>query len=219
MFALWNTLSDGVINFIFIYKMRIEWIIGILSIIGVTSVVGNLLTPVLIKKFEKRTCILFMRSVWIAVTACYLIALRLESIPLLLLLIFIRSAISAACNGITNNMTADVLDYHQWKTGERADNMQDIFGWFTTPVATALGLVSPFLLAKFGYTSDWDVLFDTQIFNNIMNIYVVLTVVGLVISTIPYIFYNYTRNQHDKYVEEIKQRENEKAMSLEEVQA
>ena len=93
MFALWNTLSDGVINFIFIYKMRIEWIIGFISIIGVTSVVGNLLTPVLIKKFEKRTCILFMRSVWIAVTACYLIALRLESIPLLLLLIFIRSAI------------------------------------------------------------------------------------------------------------------------------
>lgn len=219
MFALWNTLSDGVINFIFIYKMRIEWIIGFISIIGVTSVVGNLLTPVLIKKFEKRTCILFMRSVWIAVTACYLIALRLESIPLLLLLIFIRSAISAACNGITNNMTADVLDYHQWKTGERADNMQGIFGWFTTPVGTALGLVSPFLLAKFGYTSDWDVLFDTQIFNNIMNIYVVLTVVGLVISTIPYIFYNYTRSQHDKCVEEIEQRENEKAMSLEEVQA
>ena len=219
MFALWNTLSDGVINFIFIYKMRIEWIIGFISIIGVTSVVGNLLTPVLIKKFEKRTCILFMRSVWIAVTACYLIALKIESIPLLLLLIFIRSAISAACNGITNNMTADVLDYHQWKTGERADNMQGIFGWFTTPVNTALGLVSPFLLAKFGYTSDWDVLFDTQIFNNIMNIYVVLTVVGLVISTIPYIFYNYTRNQHDKYVEEIEQRENEKAMSLEEVQA
>ena len=219
MFALWNTLSDGVINFIFIYKMRIEWIIGFISIIGVTSVVGNLLTPVLIKKFEKRTCILFMRSVWIAVTACYLIALKIESIPLLLLLIFIRSAISAACNGITNNMTADVLDYHQWKTGERADNMQGIFGWFTTPVSTALGLVSPFLLAKFGYTSDWDVLFDTQIFNNIMNIYVVLTVVGLVISTIPYLFYNYTRSQHDKCVEEIEQREKEHAITLEEVQA
>ena len=219
MFALWNTLSDGVINFIFIYKMRIEWIIGFISIIGVTSVVGNLLTPVLIKKFEKRTCILFMRSVWIAVTACYLIALKIESIPLLLLLIFIRSAISAACNGITNNMTADVLDYHQWKTGERADNMQGIFGWFTTPVNTALGLVSPFLLAKFGYTSDWDVLFDTQIFNNIMNIYVVLTVVGLVISTIPYLFYNYTRSQHDKCVEEIEQREKEHAITLEEVQA
>lgn len=206
-FALWNGLADGVITYIFVYKMRMEWISGIISIIGVTSAVGNLLTPYLINKFEKRTCILTMRSIWIVVTACYFIALKVESVPMLLLLIFIRSAVSAACNGISNNMTADVLDYHQWKTNERADNMQTIFTWFTTPIATILGLVSPWILGKFGYTSDWDVLFDTTIFNNIMNVYVSLTLVGLVISTIPFIFYNFTKAQHDKCVEEIKQRE------------
>lgn len=206
-FGLWNALSDGVINYICVYKMRIEWIMGIFSFIGISSVVGNLLTPVLIKKFEKRTCILFFRSVWIVVTACYIIAIKLESVPLLLLLMFIRSAFSAAANGITGNMTADVLDYHQWKTGERADNMQDIFQWFMTPIATMLGLVSPFVLAKFGYTSDWDVLFDPGIFNNIMTVYIVLTVIGLIISTLPYLFYNYTRAQHDQYVAEIEERE------------
>ena len=57
--------------------MRIEWIIGFLGIFGVTSVIGNLITPILIKRFEKRTCIIFMRSIWAAVTACYLIALKL----------------------------------------------------------------------------------------------------------------------------------------------
>lgn len=212
-FGLWNALSDGVINFICIYKMRIEWIIGILSFIGISSVVGNLLTPVLVKRFEKRTCILFFRSIWLVVTAGYLLALKLESVPLLLLFMFIRSAFSAAANGITGNMTADVLDYHQWKTGERADNMQDIFQWFMTPIATLLGLVSPFLLARYGYTSDWDVLFDNAIFGNIMNIYVILTMVGLVISTLPYVFYNYTRAQHDQYVAEIEERE--KAAELE----
>lgn len=206
-FALWNGLADGVITYIFVYKMRMEWISGIISIIGVTSAVGNLLTPYLINRFEKRSCILTMRSVWIIVTACYFIALKVESVPMLLILIFIRAAISAACNGISNNMTADVLDYHQWKTNERADNLQTIFTWFTTPVATILGLVSPWILGKFGYTSDWDVLFDTTIFNNIMNVYVSLTLVGLVISTIPFIFYNFTKSQHDKCVEEIKERE------------
>ena len=30
---------------------------------------------------------------------------------------------------------------------------------------------------------------------------------GFVISTIPYIFYNYTREQHDQYVAEIEERE------------
>lgn len=206
-FALWNGLADGVITYIFVYKMRMEWISGIISIIGVTSAVGNLLTPYLINRFEKRTCILTMRSVWIIVTACYFIALKVESVPMLLILIFIRAAISASCNGITTNMGADVLDYHQWKTNERADNMQTIFTWFTTPIATVLGLVSPWILGKFGYTSDWDVLFDTTIFNNIMNVYVSLTLVGLVISTIPFIFYNFTKAQHDKCVDEIKQRE------------
>lgn len=206
-FALWNAPADGVINYIFIYQLRMEWIVGIISIINVTSAVGNILTPWLIKRFEKRTCILIMRSVWIVMIALYPVALKLQSVIMLMVIIFIRSAISAACNGITANMGADVLDYHQWKTGERADNMQSIFAWFTTPVATVLGLVSPWLLGKFGYTSDWDVLFDASIFSNIMYVYVFLTIGGLVISTIPYLFYNFTKAQHDKCVEEIRLRE------------
>lgn len=206
-FALWNGLADGVINYIFIYQLRMEWIVGIISIINITSAVGNILTPWLIKRFEKRTCILIMRSVWVVMIALYPVALKLQSVIMLMVIIFIRSAISAACNGITANMGADVLDYHQWKTGERADNMQSIFAWFTTPVATVLGLVSPWLLGKFGYTSDWDVLFDTSIFSNVMYVYVFLTIGGLVISTIPYLFYNFTKEQHDKCVEEIRLRE------------
>ena len=206
-FALWNVLADGVINYIFIYQLRMEWIVGVISIINVTSAVGNILTPWLIKRFEKRTCILIMRSVWVVMIALYPVALKLQSVIMLMVIIFIRSAISAACNGITANMGADVLDYHQWKTGERADNMQSIFAWFTTPVATVLGLVSPWLLGKFGYTSDWDVLFDASIFSNIMYVYVFLTIGGLVISTIPYLFYNFTKAQHDKCVEEIRLRE------------
>lgn len=206
-FALWNALADGVINYIFIYQLRMEWIVGVISIINVTSAVGNIFTPWLIKRFEKRTCILIMRSVWVVMIALYPVALKLQSVIMLMVIIFIRSAISAACNGITANMGADVLDYHQWKTGERADNMQSIFAWFTTPVATVLGLVSPWLLGKFGYTSDWDVLFDASIFSNIMYVYVFLTIGGLVISTIPYLFYNFTKAQHDKCVEEIRLRE------------
>lgn len=206
-FALWNALADGVINYVFIYQLRMEWIVGIISVINITSVVGNVLTPWLIKRFEKRTCILIMRSVWIAMIALYPVALKLRSVVMLMVIIFIRSAISAACNGITSNMGADVLDYHQWKTGERADNMQSIFAWFTTPVATVLGLVSPWLLGKFGYTSDWDVLFDATIFYNVMYVYVFLTIGGLIISTIPYLFYNFTKAQHEKCVEEIRLRE------------
>lgn len=129
------------------------------------------------------------------------------AVPVLLFFIFLRSGISAGCGGLTDGLNADILDYHQWKTGERADNMIGIFNWFTTPIATMLGLVAPALLKTVGFTSDWDVLFDHQVFMNAMHIYVYLGVVGLILATVPFIFYDLTRETHDKCVIEIAERE------------
>ena len=208
VFGLWNAIADGVINYSLVYSLRIEWITGIVSIVGITSVVGNLAMPALIKRFEKRTIIIAMRAVWTLVTAGYLLGLRNgNSVPILMFFIFLRSAISAGCNGLTDGLNADILDYHQWKTGQRADNMISIFTWFTTPVTTALGLVSPWLFKMMGFTSDWDVLFDNVVFNNVMHTYVYLGVVGLILSTIPFIWYDLTREKHDKCVKEIEERE------------
>ena len=216
-FETWMGLGDTVINLILIYQMRATWLTGVISLFGITSVLGNLLTPMLVKKFEKRTCILFMRAVWLAITASYFIALKFQSIPIFIILLFIRAAISAACGNITSNMSSDVLVYHQWKTGERADNMRNIFNWFTTPIGTALGLVSPWLLAKLGYTSDWDVLFDPNLFYPIMKVYIALSVISIAISSIPYFFYNLKKADHDRYVAEILARTKEKETAPESV--
>ncbi len=205
-FETWMGLGDNIINLILIYQMRATWLTGVISLFGITSVLGNLITPVLVKRFEKRTCILFMRAAWLAITASYFVALKYQSIPIFIILMVVRAALSAACGNITNNMSSDVLVYHQWKTGERADNMRNIFGWFTTPIGTALGLVSPWLLAKLGYTSDWDVLFDPNLFYPIMKVYIALSVISIAISTIPYFFYNMKKADHDRYVAEIAER-------------
>lgn len=206
IFTGWNYLADNVINWFIIYNMRLEWITGFVGIVAVTSVVGNLLTPLMVKKFEKRTVIIVLRSIWLVVTACYLIALKMNSIFMLMLFIFIKSAVSAAANGLNSGFNADVLDYHQWKTGERADNMMGVFSWFTTPIITVLGLLMPFVLKQFGFTSDWGVLFDSDIFTKVVMTYVVFTIIGLIMSTIPFIFYDLTKNKHAQYVKEIKER-------------
>lgn len=208
VFGLWNAIADGVINYSLVYSMRIEWITGLVSIFGITSVIGNLSMPALVKRFEKRSIILCMRAIWILVTAGYLIGLKNNnSVPILAFFMFLRSAISAGCGGLTDGLNADILDYHQWKTGERADNMIGIFGWFTTPISTLLGLVAPALLRSFGFTSDWDVLFDSAVFSNVMHTYVILGCVGLTLCTIPFIWYDLTREMHDKCVKEIAERE------------
>ena len=85
--------------------------------------------------------------------------------------------------------------------------MIGIFTWFTTPISTMLGLVAPALLKIFGFTSDWDVLFDSAVFSKVMYTYVILGCVGLVLCTIPFIWYDLTREMHDKCVREIEERE------------
>lgn len=208
MFGLWNAIADGVINYALVYSLRVEWLTGVVSIAGITSVIGNLAMPFLVKRLEKRTIVIVLRLTWALITAGYLIGLHNgNSIPILMLFIFLRSAISAGCSGITDGLNADILDYHQWKTGQRADNMISIFSWFTTPIATLLGLVAPALLKYFGLTSDWDVLFDSAVFSNVMHVYVYLCIAGLIISTVPFIWYDMTREKHDFYVREIAARE------------
>ena len=209
VFGLWNAIADGVINYTLIYSIRSEGVVGIASIAGITSSLGNIAIPFLIKKYEKRTVILFMRALWIAVTAGYLLGVYFQqySVPILLFFIFLRSGISAGCGTLTDGLNADALDYHQWKTGERADNMVGIFTWFTTPISTALGLVAPALLKSVGLTSDWDVLFDNVIFGQAMRIYIILGVIGLTLCTIPYIWYDLTKEKHAKCVAEIAARE------------
>lgn len=223
IFETWNAYADGVMNYFLIYNLRLEWISGIIGIVGITSVIGNLATPTLIKKFEKRTILVIVRVTWIIVTACYLVAIKLDSIALLVLFVFIRSALTACSNGISRSLNADILDYHQWKTGERADNMVTIFSWFTTPIVTVLGLIIPMFFKKVGFTSDWDVMYDSGIFQDVTTIYVIVAIIALTGSTIPYIFYNLTRAQHAQCVKEIRERveaerealEREKAIALE----
>ena len=101
--------------------------------------------------------------------------------------------------------------------------MVTIFSWFTTPIVTVFGLIIPMFFKRVGFTSDWDVMFDSGIFQDVTTIYVIVALIALTGSTIPYIFYNLTREQHAKCVKEIRERveaerealEKEKALALE----
>ena len=57
-----------------------------------------------------------------------------------------------------------------------------------------------------GFTSDWDVLFDSAIFTDVIRIYVFVTMGALVLATLPFFFYDLTRAKHDQCVEELKRR-------------
>ena len=108
--------------------------------------------------------------------------------------------------GVNIGLTADILDYHQWKYGERADAMQGVFSWFLSPVNMAMGYLLPFALRMVGFTSDWDVLYDTEILTKVFSIHTWGSVISLVLVTLPFIFYDLTKEKHDQCIKEMQER-------------
>ena len=80
----------------------------------------------------------------------------------------------------------------------------------------AVGYVVPFLLEGVGFTSDWDVFFDSEIFSNVFSIHTWFAIIGYAIATVPFIFYNFTKEKHDMCVAELKERLNDSDSSSQE---
>ena len=167
---------------------------------------GNILCPILTKRFEKRTILLVSRGVTILMTLGIVLAVKLGNIFVFLIALTLRNTIQPVVDGVGSGFGADVQTYHQWKYNERADSMSGIFTWFLNPVSMAISYIVPYMLKLVGFTSDWDVLYDSAILTKVFSIYTWATIISLVLVTIPYLFYDLTREKYDKCVEDLKAR-------------
>ncbi len=203
----WSALVGGLLQFWFIYSLRMEAFYGVAAnvvVVGMTF--GNILCPILTKKFQKRNILIAFRGISLITIFLMLFAVRIENIYVFIGAMFLRNTFQPVVDGINVGLGADIQDYHQWKYGERADSMAGVFGWFLNPINVVLGFIIPWLLARVGFTSDWDVLFDQAILNSVFNIYTWATIISTIIMVIPFFFYDLTREKHDMCVEELQAR-------------
>ncbi len=203
----WQWMINNLLQWWFIYSLREQRLFGIASslvVIGMTP--GNLLCVWLTKKFQKRDLLIIARAASIVSIFGMLIAIRSESIIIFLVSLFLRNFLQTIDSGVSTGLGADVQIYHQWKFGERCDSISGIFSWFTNPLNLALGYLSPWILELMGFTSDWDVLYDTEICADVFSVHVWFTIISLFLATVPFIFYNLTKERHDMCVKELQER-------------
>ncbi len=203
----WQWLTGSLLTWWFIYSLRMEWFSGIAAnivVVGMTA--GNILCPILTKRYQKRDILIVFKGISLLTVLGALLAVKTESIILFMLAIFLRNTIQPIETGITTGLGGDIQNYHHWKYGERSDSLSGVFSWFLNPVNMGIGYIVPWLLELTGYTSDWDVLYDSQILNNVFNIYTWCTIIGIVLFTIPYFFYDLTKEKHDMCVRELQER-------------
>lgn len=211
LFGVWTVLFSQILQWWFVYSIRLESWFGIASnVIVLSMTAGNLLTPFLIKKFEKGTILVWARIFSLLCVGLMYWAINMSSITVgLIVFMFaalLKNLFSPIETGLLAGVTSDALDYHQWKYGERADNMMSIFGMLLAPVTMLLNLILPQLLANIGFSSDWDLLYNPQVITGVFNVYVILTSIGILCSTVPFFFYKLTKEQHAQCIKEMQER-------------
>lgn len=201
----------------FIYSLRMEWFYGVAAnivVLGMT--VGNLVCPLLTKRFEKRDVLIASRFLTIIMTLGIVLAIKTGNIWVFLISLTLRNTIQPVVDGVSSGFGADVQIYHQWKYGERADSMSGLFTWFLNPVTMAISYIVPYLLKLVGFTSDWDVLYDSEVLTRVFSIYTWATIASLVLVTVPFFFYDLTKEKYEKCVEELKERVEKESSSEQE---
>ena len=77
-------------------------------------------------------------------------------------------------------------------------------------------MLVPYLYGLVGFTSDWNILYDSAIRTEVFLITVVVSAVAGLLATIPYHFYDFTEKRHEQIMDELRDRALEIEQGIEE---
>ena len=78
---------------------------------------------------------------------------------------------------------------------------------FLAGIVSFVGLIIPVLLLKYGFNSNWDVLFIDSSRTKIIVVPIIFDIVGYLLMTIPYLFWDYDDDKQNKVMEVLRRRE------------
>lgn len=111
-----------------------------------------------------------------------------------------------------HDMRVRITDYQMYLSGERLENISGvysyngIFNWFIGPITTLVGLIIPLFLFRYGFNSNWDILFLDEARRNIIAVPIIIDCIGYFLMTIPYFFWDFDDKKHKKVMAVLKRR-------------
>jgi len=105
-----------------------------------------------------------------------------------------------------HDMDVRIGDYQMYISGERLESFAGVFGWFTGPIVSFIGLLIPLFLLRYGFNSNWEILFVDATRRNIIAIPLIVDIIGFVLMTIPYFFWDYDSKKQNQVMEVLKRR-------------
>lgn len=216
--GLLDSLGNGMLAFttvLYLYTFRLSGLTYslIVALVSFAGTPPDFFTPYFIKKYSYKQVMIFYqlsRAVCYTVIVCCYLFLGDNLVlcgTLSVIMLFITEMFQTVPKSISHDMDVRVNDYQMYLSGERLENFSGVFGWFTGPITSFVGLIIPVLLLRFGFNSNWDVLFIDSTRIKIIVIPIIFDIVGYLLMTIPYIFWDYDDDKQNKVIEVLRRRE------------
>lgn len=216
--GLLDSLGNGMLAFttiLYLYTFRLTGLTYslIVALVSFAGTPPDLFTPYFIKRFSYKQVMIFYqlsRAVCYSVIVCCYLFCGENLIlcgTLSVIMLFITEMFQTVPKSINHDMDIRVNDYQMYLSGERLESFAGVFGWFTGPITSFVGLIIPLLLLKFGFNTNWDVLFIDSSRTKIIVVPIIIDIIGYLLMTIPFIFWDYTDDKQNKVMEVLRKRE------------
>ena len=215
--GLIDSLGNGMLPFVtilYFYTFRLSGLPYslIVMLISFAGTPPDLLSPYFLKRFSYKQIMIFYQltraigngliaaAMWFCgdnLTLCGTICV---------VVLFFMEMTKTVPTTAGHDMNVRIGDYQMYLSGERLESFAGVFGWFTGPITSFVGLIIPLMLLKYGFNSNWDVLFVDDSRRSIIVIPLIVDVIGFFLMTIPYLFWDYDSKKQNMVMEVLKRR-------------
>lgn len=174
------------------------------TVYGTASTIAMVITPMLLRKLGNRGILLFHN---VANIVCLSLMFLVYKNPFLFFCCMYLNAIFNQLQLVYDPvLNAEIKDYQQFLTGKRVDFLLASAATITVPITLCTGLVIPYVYEAMGITTNYDILYDPQVRNNMFNILCMLSIIGSVLNLVPFFFYRLSREKHTIIVQVLRRR-------------
>lgn len=216
--GLLDSLGNGMLAFetiLYLYTFRLTGLAYslIVALVSFAGTPPDFFTPYFIKRFSYKQIMIFHQYArafgYSIIVLCYIFLghnLKLCGIISVVMLILMEMCKTVPV-AVGHDMDIRISDYQMYLSGERLENFSGVFGWFTGPITTFVGLIIPLLMLRGGFNSNFDVLFIDESRRKIIVIPIIMDIIGYLLMSIPYFFWDYDDDKQNKVMEVLRRRE------------
>ncbi len=174
----------------------------LMTILGAAATPAMFLAPILIRKMGKRNLVIFYL---VFNTLCMAgMYLFIENIWVLFAFVWLRGFFAAFPLITDGAINADILDYQQYKTGDR---LEGLMGQFVGIIGTFISMGITYFLQTivmqnhFGLVDNYDDLYQSAFREPLSKGMIIIGIAGYLLSLVPFVtMYTLTEEEHDAHI-------------------